>query len=320
MSQILPIGSEIFAAARDYGARRVLVVLSQSSFLLFAFVFWGDMYLLLGKAIFLPSWFTVPLSIVSLLLVLVFVVLSTLFAYLQARLPKMVLRRLEDSSVNNEERKSIGKSFMNLIVLEKWSVLNTPFASSLIGRVLHILASYSVVTLFLCVSDSLSGIIRSIMDSISWIISVSLLSTLNLTVVLLVLFVLSIPYLARNSFFEQIAFSKENRYHIGNSIVVTMTVVSFLSLPVRFVLVLVHVLLAASTARPHWRFYQPFVLSSDVANIVQSSFRRIQGKECSITSVKYDIKTDMELVALRKKTEGYFGRLTGWSNGRYARP
>jgi len=62
-----------------------------------------------------------------------------------------------------------------------------------------------------------------------------------------------------------------------------------------------------SEDRPFWAVYAPFIVSSDIRNIVQKSFQNTQGKNCRFVDYKYELKTDEEVEALKSISREHFG-------------
>ena len=301
------IGTQLLAAAREYGVRRVVDIISRFSVFLFPFVFWMIIYFLAG-GFFAFVW---PWSLFIIVPGFIFLILELVmgFAYFSVAidLPKTFMLKIQDTSVDERNHAPLAKSFSNFVMFGPLSFY-FPLRYMLLSGILEMIASYSLVTVFVINKDVLARTLAPMLGLISQAFPLQL-SIPNLTIILFCLFVLSVYSTVGSLLFRLLKFCKENGINPPKGTRLYISI-SYFALPTRclmLIVVLYKAMYSLSEDRPFYAVYVPFIVSSDIRNIVQKSFQNTQGKNCRFVDYKYELKTNEEVEALKSVTREHFG-------------
>ncbi len=312
------MGIQLFEVAREYGVKRVATILSDFSFFFLPFVFWADIYLVLGKSFFVPFWLPPAIIIAIGLSVLIYITIIVIMSSVLLNSPysfeKKFMRKVEENSINEKERASIAMSYLHFRTLSTLGVFDAPSVQSLIGYLLvsgaQIFVSYSLVSLFVTNRDSIVQMLIPIYEPISQTLHLPQPSIFTLSFLLFCLFLLSL-YVWGRRFFMLVRFYKGNQIQIPREFAIFLPV-SFVSIPSRIGLLSGCLLVAADSltgSRLYSLGYRPFVISSNISKIIQKAFENAQGEECIVTEHKYEMTTEKEVETLKSEINRHFKTL-----------
>jgi hypothetical protein len=219
--------------------------------------------------------------------------------------------KIQDTSVDERSHGPLAKSFSNFVMFGALSSY-FPLRYMLLSGIFEMIASYSLVTVFVINKDVLAHALAPMLGLISQTFPLQL-SIPNLTIILFCLFVLSVYSTVGSSPLRLPKFCKENGISPPKGARLSILILYF-ALPARclmLIVVLYRAMCSLSEDRPFWVVYAPFIVSSDIQNIVQKSFQNTQGKKCRFVDYKYALKTDEEVEALKSVTREHFGELFG---------
>lgn len=325
MSEVLMIfGKQFYSAAKDYGFRRVVRIISDVSSFFFPFAFWTDCYLWARqKAPFFPLWLYSTALVWGGIVILAFAVIGSFATGLAIlRVGRTLRLNVENTTLDESERASVMKSFAHLGILGALGFFAFRSPKMLVLMLLTFLLNFFVAPLVVEASDWVVQMLSLTLGQTYGTLNLLQFSVFDITTIWVVLLVVSF-YSYIPDRISEIRFHMENQIRFSKWFVIRFLLMPF-SIPAAvgwaIPTFLNKVGFTTQNGSALFTCPLPFTASTSVTEMVRKSFKNVQDSECLVSEHKFDIKNESDFEALRTATVKHFGWFATTNNVSNIRP